>query len=441
MTTRPPGDSFGTHLARMRAPLRLAYVGILFLATLSSFRPDLVPAAVLSRLARMLSPSVSSGDAIDGARNVVLFAGWGLLWMVTSAPGRSWVALRNAVLSGAALSLVVELLQLLSRSRTASLLDLTTNTAGSAIGAVALVGVVLSLSSRRGERSFVGVPAAIFAVSCGLAVVGEAFVPLFRQDLEPWAAGGPAARLSDALLRFRWGAFSEWPLGDFFLFLPAGVFGVAALYEAGLSYRRAAALVTLGAVVALCGAEVAHGALGMEILGGAAIVHVLAAASGAALAATGLPAFSRLLRGRQRPGALSLACAVWLLLWFLRPYAPEPTLGGVFAKLTSDWWVPLRLLGSRMDMFSVVDVVGAFFLYLPLGALLAVWPLRLRGVLRGFLPALYFAAGVELAQALVVTRIVDVTDFLVQAAGVLIGWTVVRRAGFRPYGEQLRQSV
>jgi glycopeptide antibiotics resistance protein len=91
-------------------------------------------------------------------------------------------------------------------------------------------------------------------------------------------------------------------------------------------------------------------------------------------------------------------------------------------------------------MFSVVDVMVAFFLFLPLGALLAVWPIRLRGSLRGFLPALYFAGAVELSQTMVLGRTVDITDFLVQAAGVGIGWAIVRRAGFRPYGEQLSRK-
>jgi len=32
-------------------------------------------------------------------------------------------------------------------------------------------------------------------------------------------------------------------------------------------------------------------------------------------------------------------------------------------------------------------------------------------------------------------RFVDVTDPLIQASGAAIGWTIIRRAGYRPYGE------
>jgi hypothetical protein len=32
-------------------------------------------------------------------------------------------------------------------------------------------------------------------------------------------------------------------------------------------------------------------------------------------------------------------------------------------------------------------------------------------------------------------RFVDVTDPLIQLSGAVIGWTIIRRAGYRPYGE------
>ncbi|HSG49924.1 MAG TPA: VanZ family protein [Longimicrobiales bacterium] len=433
--TNPPG--FARVLERTRIPIRVGYVAVLFLATLSWFRIDADAQAVARRLQRMLDPSVSARDAIDGARNVLLFAGWGLVWMVTAAPGSTWVALRNAVATGAALSLLVEGLQLFSDSRTASVLDLATNTGGTVLGALALVAMVLALSSRRDRKSFVGVPAAIFAVSCTLALAGEALVPLYRQDLAPWATGGPLQRLSMALQGLRWSGAGAWPLGDLLLFLPGGAFAVAALGEAGLPYRRAAAAATGGGALLFTLAEIAHGALGMEILGGAAVVHATAFGAGALLGAWGLPAFTRSVRGVHRPRILLGGYAAWCLVWALRPYALESSLGAVAGKLATEWWIPLRFLGSRVDTFSVVDVVGGFFLFLPLGGLLAVWPLRLRGGLAVFLPALWFAALLEVSQTLVLTRTLDITDFLVQAAGAVIGWTMVRRAGFRPYGEQL----
>ena len=179
MTDRPPaGDptesgTFAARLTRLRWPLRAAYVGVLLLATLSWLRVDVDPDHVARRLNRALQPNLSARDVVDGARNVALFAGWGLVWMVTAGRGSSLVALRNAVLSGAALSVLVEGLQLLSWSRNASVLDLATNTAGAFLGAISLILLVQMTARRLGGRSFVGVPTFLFAVPYAVAVLGE----------------------------------------------------------------------------------------------------------------------------------------------------------------------------------------------------------------------------------------------------------------------------
>jgi hypothetical protein len=41
--------------------------------------------------------------------------------------------------------------------------------------------------------------------------------------------------------------------------------------------------------------------------------------------------------------------------------------------------VPLASLAQRVDAFSALHVLQPFLLYLPLGSMLAVWPLRLTG--------------------------------------------------------------
>lgn len=87
------------------------------------------------------------------------------------------------------------------------------------------------------------------------------------------------------------------------------------------------------------------------------------------------------------------------------------------------------------DFFSVVDVCAPFFLYLPLGALLAVWPWRQRGWLAGPLPGVWVATALELSQILVLGRMLDITDIMITSSGVLVGWAIFRRAGYRVYGE------
>jgi len=429
--------TLSTQLDRSRLPARGAYLLVLLLATLSNLHPDLTGAEALTALQRMFHPSLSARDVVDAARNLVLFAGWGLVWMITAPAGRTLAALRNAVLTGACVSALVEGAQLFSTTRIASLVDIATNTVGAVLGAVSLVALVIAVSRRRGRRSFVGLPALVFAGSYTISVLAEAFVPLFRQRAFPNAYGGPLGRFRLAVDMFEWSSVAHVPLTDVLLFAPAGAFAVAALVEAGRSYRGSAwAVVATGGLLAVL-AEVGHGALGLPIDAGAVLAHALGVAAGAVAAAAGLPRLTRVLHGRSRPGALMVAYGVVLLLWALRPFSPESSLGAIAGKLTNGWWIPLRYLGQRVDMFSVVDVVSPFFLYLPLGALLAVWPLTRRGAPSLFWPAVYLAAASELGQVLVQGRFLDSTDLLVQAAGAVVGWAVMRRAGFGPYGTVL----
>jgi glycopeptide antibiotics resistance protein len=423
-------------LDRFRLPIRAAYVGLLLLATLSWSELDPDPGAVLRRFRRMIAPDISFRDAVDGARNVLLFAGWGLVWMLTAPSARSRASLRNAVATGAGVSLLVELGQLLSRTRTASVLDLLTNAGGALVGAAALVLAVTALETRRGGRSYLGVPTLVAAGAYGAACFFEAVVPLFRQETLPvW--GGPFNRLAAALAAFDASSILAVPLEEFPLFLPAGTLAVAAAAEAGWGYRRALVAV-VAAATALAGlTELGRGALGFPIHAGAAVGHAVAVAAGAALAARYLPAATRTFRGSRRARAVLGVYAVILVLWTLRPYAPELDPGAVLDKLRGDWWVPLQALAMRVDVFSVVDILTRFLLFVPLGALLAVWPLRRRGPLGGVRPALYLAALTEVAQLWVAGRTFDITDILVQAAGGAIGWAVIRRAGYRPYGEAL----
>jgi len=435
--TEPSAARFAAQLGRVRVPARLAYVGIILLATLSSLNWDLDAGAVAERIGRMLRPAVSGIDIVDGARNLVLFAGWGLLWMITTGPGRSWIALRNAVVTAAALSLSVEGLQLLSDTRVASVLDVATNTGGALAGALVSVLLVIGLAEASGARSFVGIPASIFAIPYGCAVLAEAFVPLFRQELEILVSGGALQRLATALGGFRWATLLAPPIGDFLLFLPAGALCVAWLHEGGRAYRTSALITGFGAAAALVAVEIAHGGIGIQIHGGAVLTHIAAVATGAWLAAIGLPHFTRSVRGVDRPRLLTLVYGALIVLWSLRPFRVETSLEAVVAKLASEWWIPLRFLGMRLDLFSVVDVLAPFLIYLPLGALLAVWPVRRYGRLAGFAPAIYLACATELIQILVAQRTLAITDLMIQATAVAVGWVAVRRAGFRPHGAQL----
>jgi VanZ family protein len=434
--TAPPRPSLVGTLDRARLPARAAFVGILLLATLSSFDFDPAGAHVALRLARALDPRIGARDAIDALRNLALFAGWGVVWMATCGAGRTARQLLLAVLTGALISVGVETAQLFSAVRNASLLDVATNTAGAAIGAVAFIVLVRVAAALRGRRSFVGIPALVIAGGYGLACFLEAAVPLFRQDEVYGAVGGPITRLQVVLASFSWRSLFDLPVEDAVLFLPAGLFAAAALVEQGVAYPSARrTTILLGAALAVL-AELLHGPNGQPIIAGAVLVHALAVALGAVIAARFLPDWSQAFRGAARPRWVLRLLAALIALWALRPWVPEflPLSG----RLSADWWIPLAALGGRMEVFSVVDVVGPFCLYFPLGALLAVWPWRREGWLGNLWPAVWLAFGTEAMQLFVQQRFVDVTDPLIQLSGAVIGWTVIRRAGYRPYGESRR---
>ena len=105
---------------------------------------------MMARLIAAMHPQFRPNDIVDAARNIVLFAGWGLVWMATAPPQRAWRSIGRATATGAAISITVELCQVASSNRYASILDVLTNTTGSFVGAfffAALVRTVGAIAS------------------------------------------------------------------------------------------------------------------------------------------------------------------------------------------------------------------------------------------------------------------------------------------------------
>jgi glycopeptide antibiotics resistance protein len=416
---------------------RIAYLLLILGATLTRLRLDGDLGSAMQRLTLALNPVVGPRDAIDALRNFALFAGWGIVWVIT-APGRTvWRSVALATVTGAAISVFVESVQLFSRVRHASVLDVITNSSGALAGALLVVVLVVLLTALRGKRSFVGVPALVFAGGYGLAVLLEALMPLFRQERVPNAWGAPFSRLSVAIDYLRANPLTDLPSLDLALFLPAGAFAVAALVELGMRYRTAAAITGLVAPFLFAMVQLVRGSMGFPIQSGAALTHSVAIIGGAVIAANAIPPLSNRLRGRQRPFALLFLYTLLLALWSWRPYIPLFDPEVIAVQLQWARFIPLRSLAHRVDLFSVVVVGVQFLLFVPVGALLAVWPLRQRGPLAHILPVVYLAALLELGQILMAGRFFDITDVILQISGAAIAWLVVRRTGYRPYGELL----
>jgi glycopeptide antibiotics resistance protein len=417
---------------------RAAYVAIVLLATLTDlqFSPDLAEAA--HRLARAFTPSLGWRDAIDGVRNIALFAGLGTVWVVTSLSGKVKDEIARATLAAFLLSALVEGLQAFSPVRISSIVDVTTNTLGGLGGAAATGVLVLLVRQAKGSRSYLGMPAFVLAVSYGGAMLCEALTPLFRSDPLSGISGGPLSRLHTMMLLSLPLSFGELPLLDVALFVPAGFLIVMMVGETGRAQRaRTWPIVFAAAVPLLFAAHVAHGLFGVPVRWEAAVTDALSVGFGAWLADRWLAPLTQSLRGPLRARAALFAYAGLLVVWGWRPLLPVFDLRGTLAQLTSAHLVPLASLAERADVFSALHVAQQFLLYVPLGALLAVWPLRLKGRWAHLWPALWLAALIELGHLVIAERYFDVTNALLAWAGLGIGWIVLRRCGYAPYGEVL----
>jgi glycopeptide antibiotics resistance protein len=417
-----------------RRVTRLAYVAVLALATLSPFQFALDPSAILAHAEEAFRTHYSPRDVVDALRNLALFAGWGALWVVTAPARGRRATLGIPLLTGLVLGTVVETLQLTIPDRTSSVLDVGTNTLGAGAGALLVVAITDIAERLRTNKSYVGVPALTFFGAYLSAAVLEATVPL---DLPPIVGvyGGPLRRARESLGEFALGSITAISLTDMLLVFPLGVFAVATLRELGVPYRQAVGRSIRWATVLFVATELAHAPLGLPVVIGATLCNIAGVTVGALAAGRWLPAFSQDVRGAARPAALLVAYVTVLALWAWRPYVPTTSAAELAGQLTPDRLIPLHALGHRVDVHSVADVGKSFFLHLPLGALLAVWPLRRRGLFAGPLPGMYLAGFVECGQLLIRDRFFDVTDALVQAAAVGIGWEVIRRARYSVYGQ------
>ena len=423
---------------RFRAA-RWGYVAVVLLATLTQlhFSPDL--SAAVERLARAFTPSLGWRDAIDGLRNTVLFAGLGAVWVVTSRSGNVRAEIRQATVVGLALSATVEGLQVFSPVRTASIVDVTTNTLGALGGAAAVALLIAAVVAAKGARSYLGVPTFLLAGAYGGAVLCEALTPLFGPAALPWTAGGPLGRLGAAFQAAGPVSFDTLPLVDLLLFAPAGFVCVMLLRERGRDARWVG-VAGAGAALALV-AELGHGMLGFPVWWGAVLVRAAGVGLGAWTAHRALAALTQLLRGAARARAVAFAYGALLVLWGWRLFMPRTDVHAIAAQLEPANLIPLASLAERVDAFSALHVLQQFLLYLPLGSLLAVWPLRLRGRWAHLWPGVWLAVVIELGHVVIADRTFDATNALVACAGLGIGWIVVRRSGFAPYGEALAASV
>jgi glycopeptide antibiotics resistance protein len=427
-------------LPRPLLAARLTYVALVLIATIMQleFSPDL--AAASAHLLRALNPRLAWNDAIDALRNLTLFAGMGTVWVITSVAPRLGTEIRRATLAGLALSVTVEALQLFSPVRTSSIIDVMTNTGGAFVGAAATATLVATVHAARGKRSYFGIPTLLLAGSYAVAVICEAVTPLFRSEPIPGISGGPVRRLELTLSLARSFDLGQIPWLDILLFGPAAFLVVMLLVEQGAAAQRVWRKVALAGALLVLLLEPAHGAVGVSVRWEAAVTHALAMVLGAWAAPRLLPLLTQQLRGSARARAVEFGYAVLLVAWGCRPFWPRTDLDDIRRQFVASQFMPLESLAVRADVFSAMHVAQQFFLYLPLGALLAVWPWRRNGFWSALNPGLLLAVAIELSHIVTDERLFDITNAMLACAGLVVGWIVVRRSGFAPYGEALRPA-
>lgn len=420
---------------KLRYAACAGYIVLVMIATLTKLRPDLNPLGVISRMDRAVHWSLQAADVVDAARNLLLFAGFGVVWILGTSSRRPWADTLRVTLWGFAVSVAVETVQLLSGYRIASINDVTTNTIGALLGALLITLLTTSLRRSRVRPSWAGIPMWSVSLPFLVAVAAEMFAPIYRHEMNPGAGGSLFARLLNALHYVRPFSVHTVSLADMALFWPAGVLAVAMLMEWGVGRRMAGTATMLGGCALSVAMELAHGVAGQPIELSAIAGHTASIAIGALIGWHFLGPVVARVQGRRRAALLLAAYALLLVGWGWRPFEPRLSLADIRIQLGYRHFIPLRVLGSSQDFFGVMEVAEQFFLYLPLGFLLAVWPLRRHGKLAHMLPALWLATVLEMGQLLVQSRNFDVTDLLTECAAVLIAYIVARRAGYEIIGE------
>jgi glycopeptide antibiotics resistance protein len=332
--------------------------------------------------------------------------------------------------------MMIEALQTFSPVRTASIIDVTTDTIGALAGAATVALAVGGTARRRASRSYLGIPVGLLAGPYLLAVISEALTPLL-QSMPFNLDGGPVGRLLTMWSYATLPTLRDFPVTDILLMAPVGFLGVMWVRERGWSSSNMWLAVGAAESLATTAAQIAHGAAGLPIHTSAIVADLAGVMAGAWAAHRWLAPMSRQLRGVARARWVILAYATLLLLWGWRPFMPKLNIEMIAAQLDAGRFIPLRALAERVDLFGVAHTAQQFLLYVPLGALIAVWPLRTAGWGSTAWPAVALALAIELGHIVINERNFDVTSALLAAAGVGVGSMIVRRAGFRSYGALL----
>ncbi|MBC7843644.1 MAG: VanZ family protein [Gemmatimonadaceae bacterium] len=407
--------------------LRIAYLGCIAIATLLHLGFDPSLAHAVDRLQRAIEPTLGFKDIVDAARNVALFLGWGATWVLTSeAPTRRRDAL-VATVTGMLASLSVESVQLFSAFRTASVIDVATNTAGALLGALALWLMERRAIGDMRRGTMIGIPGWLPASALLLTAFGLAFAPSSRASLTVTWVSSPSARaraVSEmAAIDVPWTALAT----DACAWLIVGLFVAVAIDDrAGrIRWRQLIAWLVLvpGLIV---GAHIGRAAAGLMREASSEMVQSVGAAIGLLLGLLIVPRWRAAVTARStRALHLAMLAAAFGMLMTWTPAGWAARSGA-----TAFSWrqlVPMMSLFQRQDLSSVFLVLQKAGLGAAVGACLASRK-RVGEPRPGLRAAVLYAAVLELGQVFVPGRYPDVTDVLITGSAACLVAVLIERA-------------
>jgi VanZ family protein len=405
----------------VRRPLNTAlwilFALFLVYGTTIPFNFSSQPGWAVQKLAHVpLSPFIAAdtGRRIsipDVVQNVLLFLPFGVLGALRlRSPSRSRLTTIVVVCGlGAALSVGVEALQLLTVDRTSSVSDIVANTFGALAGVVVaqlgenVLGRALKVFSLTGVFEQ---PSSYGALVATIVLCVAAWQP-FDATLD---VGSLAPRVR-ALMRDPW---QSGPLTDE---------GIAAVQYALFAWVTSSLFVELrvrrsALAVATIGVLAAFGLEASQIIIGSRMPSIEDASVRAAAVIASL-AIWRATRGWHRPGlwfaALVIGIAVGAAMQMLTPFEVSPS-------YHSFGWFPFFGYYVHTTFETVSHVFEILLLYFPLGfCACQVMRSRAHATLASIALTLAIAVPVEYAQGWFVGRYPDVTDAVLSIVAAIVG--------------------
>jgi VanZ family protein len=380
--------------------------------------------------------------------NAVMFAPFGFFGTGALVNERSralrWVAAVLVVLvTSVLLSCTIEFLQIFVPGRTPSVIDVSSQLAGT-LGGVAAWAVLgrevrtWSVRFAAGSRSALELVLAMYAAVRFLLFLQPMDVTVELSDLaHKFRAGGIVLDpLRSPLLH---GAMLPSVLSDLLLAVPIGVLAVIARNPR--DRRRGAAPAMAFGVLFFLLAEMARVFIRSQTADAAdLLLNCLGMAVGVAITSALVPhratpadlAADTASSHRGLLGPALVAAALLYAAYNWSPFDFTFSRGFVADRLSALGHVPFESYYVNSISNAVTQIVTKVMLALPLGALFQLWIRPERTAYRRSITAIWLAAtalfftAIEVGQALLPSRYPDNTDIILAVAGVWIGMQLVR---------------